>query len=518
MDREVQRFRQQLDDQMLQHYLTLDHSGKFVNAPSTNEELDEFIRLAYGFRLPQKVITPGHRTAFEFVADLFFERVKNALGFANRAGGKTLAVAMLNHLDMLFKPDCEVSSAGAVKDQADKCYRYFREFNEKPWFKRAHEQFLCTTGEPLLINSIKSRTEYGNGSLLQVITASEKGFRGEHPQKSRVDEIDEIPWDVFQVSLSMAHSANGIRGQNVFTSTRQHGDGSMQRLLDEAHDKGIAIYEWNVWEMIEQCSRRCFDDPDHGTCPIYTFCKGQAHRCDGFFAVDDFIDKVRLIDRDHFETEWINSKPSRHKLVYPDFEPSRHVLSREQFAQLSGRPEPSWEWPMSSGIDFGSSPGHPFVYGKNVRLPNGAWVVWCEYEAEQRLLREHATAIQQTPFYRSGEVIYADWDAQDRLELQEHGVYTVPAVKSVSPGIDYVKSLLKGFPPKEEPMLYVMEWCTGHIREFSKYRWPVRSDGTPDRSGRPVPENDHHLDRLRYSLFSYHKQGGPKYRGRSRRW
>jgi hypothetical protein len=431
----------------------------------------------------------------------------------------TYGVAVLNHLDMIFKPGCEIASAGAVKDQADKCYRYFREFNEMPWFTRVNEQHLVMTGKPMLVNSIKSHTEFGNGSLLEVITGSEKGFRGPHPNKARVDEIDELDWDIFQTGLSMAQSSKGIRGQNVFTSTRQHSDGSMQRLLDEAHEKGIEIYEWNVWEMLERCPRRCFDDREHGNCPIFTFCKGQAHNCAGFYKVDDFVDKVRLIDRDKFETEWLNSKPARHKLVYPQFSPSRHVLSRKQFAQMFGREEPSWEWPMVSSIDFGSSPGHPFVYGKLVRAPvSGAWILWEEYVKEQALLREHAKAIQGTQFYRFGEWCYSDWDAQDRLELQSHGIHTRPAVKSVSPGLDYVKSLLMGTPPQEIPMLYVMEWCTNAIYEFNKYQWPTRPDGKPDKSGRPMQENDHSMDQIRYGLYSYHKQGGVRYRGRQRRW
>jgi hypothetical protein len=496
VDREVLEFQKQLEQQMLFHYLQLNDKGEFVNPPRTDEELDEFIRLAYGVTFPKKVITPGHKTSFQFIADLFFERVKNALGFANRTGGKTYGVALLNHLDMIYKPGCEIASAGAVKDQANKCYRYFKEFCRLPWFQRLSEQHSIVTGKPLYRekDSIQTKTEFGNESLLEVITGSEKGFRGPHPHKSRIDEIDELEWDVFQTGLMMAHSSDEIRGQNVFTSTRQHAEGTMQMLLNEAAEKGIAIYEWNCWEMLERCPRRCKNDPVHGTCPIHTFCRGKAHACDGFYRIDDFVDKARLLDRDRFEIEWLNSKPARHKIVYPMFENSRHVLSKHDFAKLTGRPEPSWNWPMISSIDFGSSPGHPFVYTKYVRIPSGAWVIWWEYVAEQKLLRDHAAAIRSCPLYRPNEWLYADHDAQDRLELHALGIITRPAVKgrdSVAVGIDHISSLLKGFPPKEEPMLYVMDNCTEHIREFNLYSWPIRPDGKPDKTGRPKQEHDH---------------------------
>ena len=515
---DVQQFQRELEEQILFHYLALDDEGRFLHAPRTDEELEEFIRLAYGVSLPRKVLTPGHRSPFEFLSDLFFERVSCALGFANRAGGKTFTVALLNHLDMLFKPGCEITSAGSVKKQAQKCYRYFRELNDTSWMRRLNEQHLVITGEPFFTeaDSTQSRTQFGNGTLMEIIVASEKGFRGQHPHKSRVDEIDEIDWDTLQTGLSMSHSSDTIVGQDVFTSTRHRLDGTMQRLLTEATERGVSVYEWNVWEMVETCERRCFGDVKHGTCPIYKRCEGKAHSSQGFYPIRDLINKTRQIDKDKFEVEWLGSKPSRHKMVYQQFDPLRHVLDVAGFQRLTGRSEPSWEWPMIGAIDFGSSPGHPFVYSKYVRIPNGAWVVWYEYVAEQRLLRDHAAAIHADPFWRSGQTTYADHDAQDRLELHACGVRTRRAVKgpnSVSVGIDYISGLLNGFPPKEEPLLYFMDTCPHHIFEYSDgYRWPLNKDGKPDKAGRPEQINDHCCDCDRYGLYSFHKTGSRGYR------
>lgn len=431
----------------------------------------------------------------------------------------TFSVAIINHLEMLFKRKCEIASAGAVRDQADKCYRYFMEFCQLQWFQDMCAEFQKRTGRPFVEQSIVSKTIFGNGARMEIITGTEKGLRGPHPHKARIDEIDLIPWEVLQTGLSMARSGDGWRGQNVFSSTRQLQDGSMQRMLDEAHDKGISVYEWNIWEVLERCPRRCADDPKHGTCPIYTFCKGKAHHCDGFYAIDDFIDKVRLIDRDQFETEWLNSRPSRHKLVYQCFDNGRHVMTPQKLLKIAGVAEPSAMWPRISGLDFGSSPGHPFIYLKLCRIPNvNAWMVFHEYAAEQRLIRDHATAIRRSPYFSNSELIFADWDAQDRLELRAVGVHTRPAVKgrdTVNMGIDYITSLLKGFPPQEIPQLYVWHECAYTIKEFGKYEWPIRPDGKPDRTGNPCKENDHAMDALRYALYSYKKFGSQKYFGKS---
>lgn len=528
---EFARLSKEVDLAICQHYTALDKKGHLLHPPGhtvkdlpfnhperikvENEELEEFVHAAYGISFPKKTITPSHRAPFFFLADLFFERVKNALGFANRAGGKTFCVAILNHLDMTFKSGCEIASAGASLDQASKCYRYFTEFLQRPWFLDLKLRYLEHTSRDLVQKSIQSWTAFDTGSVLEVITGSEKGLRSPHPHKARVDEIDLMDWSVLQTGLSMAHSSNGVRGQNVFTSTRQRENGPMNRLLDAAADKGIEIYQWNIWEAVEQCNRRCMKDPKFGTCPIYTFCKGKAHHSGGFYKIDDFVDKVRIIDRDTFETEWLNEKPSRHKDVYSMFEAPKHVMTPARLSKMFGTLNIPSTWQRISAIDFGSSPGHPFVYLKVCILPNGAFLVFHEYVAEQRLLRDHAQSIVSSPHFMAGEMIYSDHDRQDNMELRQYGVRTREAVKDVLPGIDLIKSLLSGFPPSEEPQLYVWHTCRRTIAEFSLYRWQTNPDGTPKKNENPEKEDDHCMDALRYAIFSHKRKVKSGYRAMS---
>jgi len=512
------RLTSHLQQILVDHYLELDASGNFKNPPATDDELHEFILAAYGVSIPRKTITPGHRSPFEFMADLFFERVKNAIGFANRNGGKTLNVAILNHLDMLFKPGCEICSAGAVKDQAIKCYRYFRGFLKLPWFTRLNDRYKEIIGRPFCYperDSLQSLTEFANGARLEVITGSEKGLQGPHPHKSRIDEVDSMEWQTLTFGLSMARSEEGIRGQNVFTSTRRYMDGAMQKLLDTAKEKGIEVYSWDVWESIQRCSRRCKNDPEHGDCPIFTYCKGRSHSCAGFYLTDDFIDKVRLLDRRAFETEWENKRPLQHRLVYHMLD-DRHLMTPDKLRQMTGMTSPSSTWQRVCGLDFGSSPGHPFVYLKFFEIPNAhCWLLYHEYVAEQRLIRDHALAIKSSPWYYPGERIFADHDAQDRMELEVHGVKTLPAIKgagSVNMGVDLICSMLSGRPPQELPELYIWHDCVHTLREWgSLYAWPVRPDGRVDRSGNPCKEHDHTSDAARMALFSSRRGGKPSY-------
>lgn len=510
----------QINQKIVEKYLDIDEFGNLLSPPSTDDELHEFIFLAYGIFLPRKVITPGHSSPFSFVADLFFQRVQTALGFANRSGGKTYAVAILNSLDLIFKPGCEVASAGAVMDQAEKCYRYFQDFNNLPFFQKFSEKYVKVTGVPLLGRSIKSKTQFGNGSILEIITGTEKGLRGPHPHKFRFDEIDELEWDVFQTGLSMSHSSKGILGQDIFTSTRQKADGPMNRLLSEAEEKGIKVYEWNIWEALEKCTRRCVNDPEHGTCPILKFCQGKAHECEGFYKIEDFIKKVRLIDRHRWNTEWLNKEPLGYKLVFHMFSESRHLMTPEKLREMTGYSYPQPSWYRVSGIDFGSSPGNPFVYVKFAKMPNGAWLLFYEYFAEQRLLRDHAETIKGSPLFSPSETIYADWDAQDRKELAALGVFTRPAVKgpkSIRVGVDKIGEMLSGRPPAEIPELYIWHNCKSSIFEYKNYQWPTLPDGRVNTSDNPLDRNNHGIDATRYALFSEHRRSGG-YRYSKRRY
>ena len=188
------------------------------------------------------------------------------------------------------------------------------------------------------------------------------------------------------------------------------------------------------------------------------------------------------------------------------------MCSSDLFA-MTGSAYPHAIWHRISGLDFGAGPGHPFVYLKLTQIPNtGAWLLYHEYAAEQRLMADHAKAMKDSPFWAPNEWIFSDWSAQERIELRSMGIRCRPAQKDVLMGIDYVRSLLRGFPPAEVPMLYVWHECQFVIGEFGLYRWPTHPDGRIDRSGKPLKVHDHSMDALRYALYSFKHKPRQKYR------
>lgn len=649
-----------------------------VNHPDI---LHFYIKCFLGFDIPRRRFCREHTSPFKLICDLFFEQVRNAIAFANRTGGKTLATAILNHLDMTFKPGCEIASCGATKDQASKCYRYFTDFHNR-------NAYLA---ELLLKDPTRNSSVYTNGSILEVITGSIKGLNAPHPNKARIDEVELMDWEVLQEGLSMSVTGRSevtgkpIMAQNVFScitaetliltdlgyirvddllkefeqgrkakvktfdfeqgkftfnkitniwqskredvltleylinkyddkyltetiratadhlfcniyfhfgnggckyqwveledllpgdlllandtiaivkeikkdkledvfdieveknhnfiannlvihnSTRKYEAGTFQRLLDKAKsDKrvkgGFRIYSWCIWDILQQCTRKCQGDRSYGDCVIYEVCQGRAHNCSGFYYIDDFIDKASTLDKDTLDAQWFNKKPSSQLYVYGDFwEVDAHRISR---IDLSGR----FVIPIGA-IDFGASPGHPFVYKEylcdvtnfkkaveELSDPNEIVkekikiYISYEYRSGEATIDQHSRRIKNAPNYYNGMPIFADPSAkQERVDLEEtYGILTEPAINAIESGIDGVRRHLQkmGGGPY---LFYFEDYYDGDpklddsIEEYRKYKYRKTPDGRPNKKS-PEQINDHGMDCDRYvinSIYPYFRE------------
>lgn len=196
----------------------------------SDEDLLFYIKEFLGFEYPDKIYCSHHTLPSKIICDIYFERYLYVLIWANRQGGKTTLVGgILNHLDSLFKGPLEICNAGAALDQATKGYQYY----------------INSFSDPLLKfyvkDSIQSRTTLTNGSVVSIITGSQKGFNGPHPQKVRIDEVELMEWTVLEEGLSMSQSKGRIRAQDILSSTRKVQKGTVQRLLDEKDTRGLTV-------------------------------------------------------------------------------------------------------------------------------------------------------------------------------------------------------------------------------------------------------------------------------------
>ena len=200
----------------------------------TNKDRDalwEWIVEFVGIKIPRKAICDDHCAPFDFVADYIFGEIKDAIVLANRSGGKTMDFGMLDAIMAFASDETEIATVGAIQFQAQKAYDYFKGFSQKFPFDSNIERFTM------------KETKCHNDSSVQVLTGPMSGVNSPHPQILFLDEIDLMQWNVLQQALSMPQSKRGVEARTVLTSTRKFGAGPMQRLLDEAEDRGYKVYK-----------------------------------------------------------------------------------------------------------------------------------------------------------------------------------------------------------------------------------------------------------------------------------
>jgi len=82
--------------------------------------------------------------------------------------------------------------------------------------------------------ALRTRSYLTNGSNLHILTASPKSVRGPHPQKLKLDEIDEFEDRIFEATLLIPKSAKGIRASTHIYSTMHRAYGLMNTVITDA--------------------------------------------------------------------------------------------------------------------------------------------------------------------------------------------------------------------------------------------------------------------------------------------
>lgn len=214
---------------------TDEDSGEFqLPVISTDADLDKFLLDYFQITLPNTVCCSNHRTPWEAFHDAYFARAAIAVWKASRGfGGKSFLMALLSLVEGLtLRADVNILGGSGIQSKR------ILEAMAKLW-KTPTAPRQALSSEP---GGQKQTFTWGN--TVTALMASQASVRGPHPQRLRMDEVDEMALDILDAALGQPMSKGWVQSHVVLSSTHQYADGTMTEILKRAKDKGWPFYEW----------------------------------------------------------------------------------------------------------------------------------------------------------------------------------------------------------------------------------------------------------------------------------
>lgn len=211
-----------------------DSGSRELPSITISEDLDRFLWDFFGVKLPDHACCPEHtpvRTAFH---DAYFARSPVSVWKASRGfGGKSFTLALLGLTEALTLR-ADVNVLGGSGEQAKRVLGAMGKLWAMP---AAPREFLRSDS-----GSQKQTLRWGNQVV--ALMASQASVRGPHPQRLRLDEVDEMNQAILDAAMGQPMSKGWVLSQVVLSSTHQYADRTMAWALREAKAKGWPVYEW----------------------------------------------------------------------------------------------------------------------------------------------------------------------------------------------------------------------------------------------------------------------------------
>ena len=201
--------------------------------PQTDEELYWTVYALWGIKIPREPVCPNHSTPFAAFAEAYFARAPLTIWKASRGmGGKsrTLSYLVLTEAVLL---GAEVNILGGSGAQSLNIHETMRD----GWGEK-------TAPRQMIINDSMYETRLTNGAKVRALLASQRSVRGPHPQRLRLDEIDEMDVDILDSAMGQPMPSKTVDSQVVMSSTHQYPDKTMSEMLKRAGMMGYPVHEW----------------------------------------------------------------------------------------------------------------------------------------------------------------------------------------------------------------------------------------------------------------------------------
>lgn len=512
--------------------------------PQDDDELHQWIKDNLGMNIPRVPVCPGHQTPFQFISDIYFERVGAAIAMANRGGSKTMSAAIIHFLNSLFKPTCESISVGAIEAQAYRAYENLYKLI------KLHGKVDVAKEHPEIQVSIQRETVFKNGSRVFVVPGTVSAVNGPHPQKVHLDEVELMEPDVFAEAKFMSQgktiqlqdgTPKEIKSQDFLTSTRKRAHGLMQSILDDiqnAKNNGYKppyeLYTWCYREIAQNqpnCRAAYPELPEKDKCicdkvvkgtwddgaprRFSDVCRGSLAKSQGFLSLEDIHKNFMESSKESWEAQQECSKPEVGGLVFPTF-------TRERYGIKWFEPLPE-QGPIYMGVDFGGTNPHAAswyqvlrvdldVYGLDQqegekpkkRLREGTRVCFDEVYIANISNVEFANLVKAKEHnwrkkYKDFAVTARFADPAAKAARLEWSINSLPTqffvTREIPEQVKTVNELLK-----EDLFAIDLTNVIMLPEEMEAYTYPNKRLGTVNDPEKPIDDFNHQVSALRYCM------------------
>lgn len=214
---------------------------RIARPPRNDEELWWLVAALWDMEIPRQSVCLGHTSPFDAFADAFFGRHPLTVWKASRGfGGKTTLMGGLALTEAAVL-GAHITILGGSAAQSLRVHEVVQESMAAP---NAPHDMLAS--EPT-----RYETRFTNRGWVRALMASQRSVRGPHPQRLRLDEIDEMDLDIFDAAMGQPMNSKTVVAQTVASSTHQYPDATMTEILKRAVKKGWPVYEWCYRETME---------------------------------------------------------------------------------------------------------------------------------------------------------------------------------------------------------------------------------------------------------------------------
>lgn len=220
-----------------------------VEVPTTDDELWDWVKHVLNVEIPRTKCCAKHVPPFEAFAHAYFAKTTMAVWLASRGfGGKSFLLALLS-LTEAITLGASVNLLGGSGEQSERVHSYIAGSDPNAWGK-----FWNAPNAPrglLLSDPTKREMRLSNGARIRALMASARSVRGPHPQRLRLDEVDEMELSIFDAAMGQTMKSRGVDPQTVCSSTHHNPDGTMTEILRRARTNNWPVFEWCYKENVQ---------------------------------------------------------------------------------------------------------------------------------------------------------------------------------------------------------------------------------------------------------------------------